>query len=285
MKYFKFLLPVLIISIMSCNKEDDPVEENDLQGYNMLLIGNSFFKPYAEKLDVLAVGTGFEDHNSTRITRGGDNGRPINFWNDSLTQEHLNIKAVLDQGDVDIFGMTAGHEVDDRVAGHRAWIDYALQNNPDIRIFIAIPQIDFPANWDSLAQSNGFNTIHEYYNYAVNDIVHDSMVNQLRVEFPTTTIFTIPTGWSSKQLYQMKLDGTLLDDIDLFGPVGTSLFTDQKGHQGNIIKETGSLVWLNSLYDVDLNTHDYNTGFNTNLHEIAKQITVDHDPDYKLQGF
>ena len=74
---------------------------------------------YAEKLDVLAVGTGFEDHNSTRITRGGDNGRPINFWNDSLTQEHLNIKAVLDQGDVDIFGMTAGHEVDDRIAGHR----------------------------------------------------------------------------------------------------------------------------------------------------------------------
>ena len=194
MKYFKFLLPVLIISIMSCNKEDDPVEENDLQGYNMLLIGNSFFKPYAEKLDALAVGAGFEDHNSTRITRGGDNGRPINFWNDSLTQEHLNIKAVLDQGDVDIFGMTAGHEVDDRIAGHRAWIDYALQSNPDIRIFIAIPQIDFPANWDSLAQSNGFNTIHEYYNYAVNDIVHDSMFNQLRVEFPTTTIITIPTG-------------------------------------------------------------------------------------------
>ena len=281
--YFKYLMSALILSSISCNKDNDPIEETtETSGYNMLLIGNSFFKPYAEKLDGLAIGAGFEEHNSTRITRGGDNGRPINFWNDSLTQQHLNIKAVLDQGDVDIFGMTAGHDLDDRIAGHRAWINYALQNNPDIRIFIAIPQIDFPANWDSLAQINGFNTIHEYYDYAVNDIVHDSMVNQLRVEFPNTTIFTIPTGWSSKQLYQMKLDGTLLDDIDLFGPVETSLFTDQKGHQGNIIKETGSLVWLNSLYHVDLNTHDYNTGFNTDLHEIAKQITDDHDSNYKL---
>ena len=30
------------------------------------------------------------------ITRGGDNGRPINFWNDSLTQEHFEIKSALD---------------------------------------------------------------------------------------------------------------------------------------------------------------------------------------------
>ena len=28
---------------------------------------------------------------------GGDNGRPINFWNDSLTQEHFEIKSALDK--------------------------------------------------------------------------------------------------------------------------------------------------------------------------------------------
>ena len=38
---------------------------------------------------------GFVEHNSIRITRGGDNGRPINFLNDSLTQEHLEIKACI----------------------------------------------------------------------------------------------------------------------------------------------------------------------------------------------
>ena len=76
----------------------------------MLLIGNSFLRPYAEKLDDLSIIAGFENHSSTRITRGGDNGRPINFWNDSDSNEHLQIKAALDAGNIDVFGMTAGHE-------------------------------------------------------------------------------------------------------------------------------------------------------------------------------
>ncbi|WP_295833952.1 hypothetical protein, partial [uncultured Winogradskyella sp.] len=43
----------LMVLTLSCNKDDEPVVENK-QGYNMLLIGNSFFKPYAEKLDDIA---------------------------------------------------------------------------------------------------------------------------------------------------------------------------------------------------------------------------------------
>jgi hypothetical protein len=285
MKNFGFALLGCLFLFASCSQDDDLVIDDpvvdDPQGYNMLLIGNSFFKPYAEKLDNLAITAGFEDHTSTRITRGGENGRPINFWNDSSTQEHQDIKAALDQGDVNIFGMTAGNDPEDRIEGHRAWIDYALQSNPDISIFIAIPQIDFPASWDSLAQVSGFNSIHEFYDFAVNDIVHDSMVNQLRVEFPNTNIFTIPTGWSSKKLAQMKMDGELSDDIGYLGPIETSLFTDDKGHQGQIIRETGSLVWLSSLYDIDLSNFDYDTGFSTDLHAIAKEIVDNHDPEYR----
>ena len=152
MTKFNFLQVAVILVFLSCNKDDSQTTENteptQNQGYNMLLIGNSFFKPYAEKLDDLSVLAGFENHSSTRITRGGDNGRPINFWNDSNSNEHQEIKATLDQGDIDIFGMTAGNEPEDRTEGHRAWINYALQNNPNISIFIAIPQIDFPADWE-----------------------------------------------------------------------------------------------------------------------------------------
>ena len=57
-------------------------------------------------MSLLILFVRFFEHNSTRITRGGDNGRPINFWNDSLTQEHFEIKSTLDKGDVEIFGMT-----------------------------------------------------------------------------------------------------------------------------------------------------------------------------------
>ena len=108
-----FLFAFLFTVFIGCKKEENlpapyvPVNE-DSEGYNILLIGNSFFRPYAEKLDILANEAGFVEHISTRITRGGDNGRPINFWNDSLTQEHLDIKVALDKGDIEIFGMTPG---------------------------------------------------------------------------------------------------------------------------------------------------------------------------------
>jgi len=289
--YLKTTLLLFIVTFSSC-KEDNQTQETpqpveNQNGYNMLLIGNSFFKPYAEKLDDLSVLAGFENHTSTRITRGGDNGRAINFWNDSTTNEHQQIKATLDQGNIDIFGMTAGHDgiesgALDRTIGHRAWINYALQKNPNITIFIAIPQVDFPADWEQRAQGLGFSNIQELTDYVVNSIVHQEMVDQLRIEFPSTKIFTIPTGRASVKLDQLNTDDALLDDISRFGPKATSLFRDTKGHQGDIIEETGSLIWLNSIYGVDVSTFSYETGFNTDLHEIAKQIMDSHDPNYKL---
>ena len=278
----KIWLVALMMMFLSCKKEESPIKgTTEAQGYNMLLIGNSFFKPYAKKLDDLARDAGFVEHSSTRITRGGDNGRPINFWIDSLTQAHLDIKAALDKGDIDIFGMTAGHDTADRIEGHRAWINYALQSNPNITIFIAIPQIDFPADWEQRAQQYGFNSIQELYDYFVNDMVHNEMVNKLRVEFPSTKIFTIPTGRASIHLDQMNMDNNLLDQITRFGSQSTSLFVDKKGHQGDIIIETGSLIWLNSIYGVNLNTFAYDSGFNTDLQEIAMQIMDNHDSNYK----
>ena len=289
--HLKTTLLLFVVTFSSCKEDNQtqetpqPVENQD--GYNMLLIGNSFFKPYAEKLDDLSILAGFENHTSTRITRGGDNGRAINFWNDSTTNEHQQIKATLDQGNIDIFGMTAGHDgiesgALDRTIGHRAWINYALQKNPNITIFIAIPQVDFPADWEQRAQELGFSNIQELTDYFENSIVHKEMVDQLRIEFPSTKIFTIPTGRASVKLDQMNTDNELLDDISRFGPKATSLFVDTKGHQGDIIIETGSLTWLNSIYGVDLSTFSYETGFNTDLHEIAKQIMDRHDPNYKL---
>ena len=106
-------------------------------------------------------------------------------------------------------------------------------------------------------------------------------MDQLRAEFPSTKIFTIPTGWASFNLNQMNIDDLLLDQIEMFGSWESSIFTDQKGHQGDIVKKTGGLVWLNSIYDVDLSSNSYETGYNTDLHEIAKEIMDSHDTNYK----
>lgn len=48
----------------ACNNEETP-HSTETQGYNMLLIGHSFFRPYAENLDNLATETNLYEHNST----------------------------------------------------------------------------------------------------------------------------------------------------------------------------------------------------------------------------
>ena len=276
--------------MLSCSKDEGSPQEEST-GYNMLLIGNSFFKPYADHLNTLATEANLNEHSSTVVKRGGELGRPINLWNDSNTEEHQLIKSTLDQGNIEVFGMTSGYDIDSEnpTEGHSAWIRYALQNNPNIIIFIAIGSFDFPngdsnstrPDWDTFASDNGFNSIQEFYDYYINEVIHKEIVDELRLEFPSTKIFTIPTGWATKNLAQMNLDNELLDDISMVGPKSTSIFTDEKGHQGQIVIETGTMIWLNSIYDVDLSSFNYDTGFTTDLHAIAQDIINDHDPNYK----
>ena len=285
------LLIALTFMLSSCNNDDEITLPQETQGYNMLLIGNSFFKPYADHLNNLASYANLNEHSSTIVKRGGENGRPINLWNDSNTEEHQLIKATLDQGNLDYFGMTSGYDFDSEnpTEGHSAWIQYALQKNPNIIIFIAIGSFDFPngdsnstrPDWDTFASDNGFNSIQEFYDYYINKVIHKEIVDELRLEFPSTKIFTIPTGWATKNLAQMNLNNELLDDISMVGPKSSSIFTDEKGHQGQIVIETGTMIWLNSIYNVDLSSFNYDTGFTTDLHSISQDIINNHDPNYK----
>ena len=276
---------------MSCTKDETP-QQIQTQGYNMLLIGNSFFKPYADNLNTLATQANLNEHSSTVVKRGGENGRPINLWNDSTTEEHQLIKSTLDQGNIEVFGMTSGYDIgsDNPTEGHSAWINYALQKNPNIIVFIAIGSFDFPngdsngtrPDWDTFASDNGFNSIQEFYDYYITEAIHKEIVDGLREEFPSTKIFTIPTGWATKNLAQMNLDNELLDDISMVGPKSSSIFTDEKGHQGQIVIETGTMVWLNIIYNVDLSSFNYDTGFTTDLNAIAQDIIDSHDSNYKF---
>ena len=280
----------ILILILSCTKDEIP-QQIQPQGYKMLLMGHSFFRPYAENLNDLATEANLYEHSSTVVFRGGENGRPINLWNDSTNDEHQLIKSTLDQGNIEVFGMTSGYDIDsdNPTEGHSAWIRYALQKNPNVIIFIGIPPFDFPngdsngtrPDWDTFALDNGFNSIQEFYDYYVNEIVHKEIVDELRAEFTSTKFYTIPYGWATKSLAQMNLDNELLDDISMVGPKSSSIFTDEKGHQGQIVVETGTMIWLNSIYNVDLSSFNYDTGFSTDLHAVAQDIIDTHDSNYK----
>lgn len=249
-----------------------------LEGFNMLLMGNSFFKPYALRIGEVALDAGFQNHSDTVITRGGDNGTPNGLWSNQDT--NAEIKQVLDAGNIDILGVTGNYNPDNPTEGFSEWIDYALQDNPNITVFISIPPFDFPADWGQRAEEEGSENIRQLYEFFVDDYINQTLIDTLRSEFPSTTIFSIPTGWATMELAEMQQNDDLLDDISLFGAFENSIFTDAKGHQGEIVAYTGALIWLRGLYGVHLRSNEFDTGFDTDLHSVAEEIMDLHDPDY-----
>jgi len=261
------------------------VTDVDLAGDKMVLMGNSFFRPYAKHFGEMVADAGFSDHSDKGVFAGGDKGVPKYLWSDPSEANQRNkqlIQAALDEGGVDVFGMTGSNiaESTTPTEGYSEWIAYALQENPDVDILISVPAIDFPADWQQRAEEFGVADIHELYAVFVDDMIHNALIDALSEEFPSTHIFSIPTGKSATVLAQMHQDNSLLDDVLLRGPYEESLFTDEKGHQGKIIVETGTLMWLNSLYGVDLSSNDFDTGFETDLHSIAEEIMQQHNPNY-----
>ena len=59
-------------------------------GSNMLLMGNSFFRPYAERFSELALDADFLEHQDNLVFRGGDNGTPIGLWTNEDTNTEIN---------------------------------------------------------------------------------------------------------------------------------------------------------------------------------------------------
>ena len=125
-----------------------------------------------------------------------------------------------------------------------------------------ISTIDYPDYWDTTASHYGFNTIEELYDYYVNDGIHKNIVDSLRVEFPNTTIFTVPTGWATFQLHQMWEDSLSWTASAEWGHA-TSIFTDTRATKAILLERR--VVYMNSIYNYDLSTSTYNTGFNTDL--------------------
>ena len=269
----------LMLVCLSCDKEDVPAPDNP-HGYNMLLMGHSYFKPYANRIGELAIDAGFINHNQTYVFSSGASGFPISLWNDTGAKNQR-IKETLDAGNVDVFGMVAdSRELNESFEGTRNWIAYALQNNPEVIIFLSISSPNQPDGWEQTAQQSGFATVQEAFAAHTYQDVHIALIDSLRAEFPSTNIFSIPTGKASIALWQLYKDNLLLDNIEYIGPFETSLFTDTNGHQGEITAFTGALMWLKGIYKVDLTTNDYDTGFTTDLHKVAQDAMNSHDSDY-----
>ena len=212
---------------------DITVSINDLAGQNMVLIGNSFFKPYAERIGIYADNAGFTDHSDIGVFAGGDNGNPISLWNDT-GERSLQIKRALDEGGVNVFGMTAQDITKPNPTdGYREWIAYALENNPD-------EYIDFRSayrlstNWEARAQEAGAEDIHELHAYFVNEMINKTLIDQLTL-IHFNLYFFHPDEQSCQGAMADAQRRSPFGRACYGGPYDESLFTDFKGHQVGLL--------------------------------------------------
>ncbi|EOD05065.1 hypothetical protein EMIHUDRAFT_250326 [Emiliania huxleyi CCMP1516] len=204
--------------------------------YNSLFIGHSFFRPIAEKMPALASAAGL-NHSQAIVFSGGASGAPLALWNsDSMRDE---IQSILDWGNITLFGMTFDHTAE----GCELWINYALSKNPNLNTFmIGLPWLDYPTEYDT-----------DSYTSVVRNAAQTNwtdFLEELRGKYPNVTIIDNPYGLSVVELRILQSAGSVPDVTAMTGLAATSLFTDYKGHGGDILKDTASLVWLDRIYHV-----------------------------------
>lgn len=258
--------------------DNPPAPFRVIPGDKMMLMGHSFFRPFADEVPYHAVRAGVDGHSQTVEFSGGESGAPLALWNDA--GHRANIQAVLNGGDVDVFGMTccdldlSNPEAPVLITeGYELWFDYALAQNPNTEFFIGMPWVDFPTDY---ADAASYADIwHLFYNTYILPTVDD-----LRAQYPDVTIYTIPYGMAALELRTLFEAGNLPDVSNLQGPSESSLFTDYKGHGGQILKDLGELIWMDAIYGVDLDKYAYDSGYQTDLKAIAKSIMDNHNADY-----
>ena len=238
-------------------------------GFESLFIGHSFFVPFANGMDFHAGEAGFADHAQSVVFSGGSSGAPEALWNNATKRNQ--IQAILDEGDTDLFGMTY-HPTYPTLTGYVNWIDYALDANPDTRIFVALPWLPDPGSYDAATYSATWNAAHT--------ALFHPLIDALRAEYPGVDIYGIPYGQAAAELYSLYDAGQLPGVDTLVSGSGDAIFRDSFGHADDILVALGELVWLRAIYDVDLSTYAHDPGYETDLKALADAIMDGHDPAY-----
>ena len=215
-------------------------------GVEVLYMGHSFGRPFAENMENAAELAGIDGHSQLIVSRGGERGAPQAMWENPNVQ--VEIKEKLDTGTVDILVMICCSQ--DLLASGvtNSWAEleiaeYALAQNPDTQIGLAMPWVDFPRNFNDAAEhrertDEGFLAFHAFG-------------EQLSADLGGADVFTFYHGAAIYELREMFELGELPEIESLIGPRATSIFTDEKGHAGLLAKDVGTLIWLNAIYGID----------------------------------
>ncbi|HEB28381.1 MAG TPA: hypothetical protein ENI05_11510 [Porticoccus sp.] len=240
----------------------DGVDNTPVTGYNTLFMGHSFFAPIARQIPFHMTQLGIDGHSQHVESSPGETGAPLALWED---EGHRNkVQAILNTGQVNLLGMTASPTSE----GYTLWIDYALSKNPNTKIVIGTPWLDFPADYSDAVSYE--NTITDGLNSKIK-----IDIDALRVLYPDVEIISLPYAFAAIELRHMFETGQLPEVTELVGnDRRTSIFADQKGHgHGNgLLLDLAEFIWISHIYDVNLDTYEYSAGHNVDLKEVANTI-------------
>ena len=225
---------------------DEATDEAEVEGLEVLYMGHSFGRPFAENMETAADLAGIEGHNQLIVSRGGEKGAPQAMWEAPKVQAE--IKAELNTGTVDVLIMICCSKELLNSGVTESWAEleiaeYALAQNPDTRIGLAMPWVDFPRTFSDSAEHRE-RTDDGY-------LAFQAFAEQLSADLGGADVFTFYHGAAIYELRDMFEQGALPEIESLIGPRATSIFTDEKGHAGLLAKDTGTLIWLNAIYGID----------------------------------
>lgn len=242
-----------------------------LSGYNCVFMGHSFFAPIAVGIDAHAKRAGFATHRQQVFFAGGSKGTPGWLWR---SEDHRKrIQAALASGKVDLLGMTYTTQ-NSELKDFKQWVDFALNHNPKTRFFIARPWIPYP-------KSVGTKQYARVYASSMEPI--NGIIDRLRKDYPKSVFFSINYGQSAVELRRLYDAGKLPEVNALLtnnreGKIG--IYRDQLGHadRGNrLLISLSELVWLSTIYQVDLKKYQWMPICKADLKAIAAKI-VSEDP-------
>ena len=107
-----------------------------------------------------------------------------------------------------------------------------------------------------------------------------NLIDRLRSAYPKNEFFCIGYGEGAVELKKLYHAGklTVVGGQTKSREKGTSgIFTDALGHPDKILIELGQLIWLGTIYDVDLDKYEYEHGFKLDLKAIAKKVIAEDD--------
>jgi len=238
-------------------------------GFNSLFIGHSFFIPIANTMPLHTDTAGIKYHTQTTVFSGGSKGAPEALWNDVGKSE--DIRAVLDAGGVDFFAMTY-HGDYPELTGYTHWIDYALEQSPDVRIAIGLPWTPNPESYDSVTYRSATEEFHT--------ATFHPLIDELRALYPNTDIYCIPYSGGAVELRDLYAAGTLDDVEALVSDSVDAIHRDALGHADDILYSVVEMIWLNAIYGVDLDSYSYDPGYNTDVKAVALKVMDEHDSTY-----